>query len=145
MLVDINTLFGMLDINNDISVQQKGIEEGKKVKYLSVFMQPIESKNVWENCAKIIVSKSDEELDKYVFFLMEWLQDENWPGFDIILNRLKTMPESMIVGDYGYFIKKAVKVDIDWLERLSYLSENKKLYQMLPDDCKAILDQYKIE
>ena len=73
MLVDINILFEMLDINNDISIQQKGIEEGKKVKYLSVFMQPIESKNVWENCAKIIVSKSDEELDKYMFFLMEWL------------------------------------------------------------------------
>ena len=145
MLVDINILFEMLDINNDISIQQKGIEEGKKVKYLSVFMQPIESKNVWENCAKIIVSKSDEELDKYMFFLMEWLQDENWSGFDIILNRLKKMPESMIVDDYSYFIKKAVKEDIDWLERLSYLSENKKLYQMLPDDCKVILDQYKIE
>ena len=55
------------------------------------------------------------------------------------------MPESMIVDDYSYFIKKAVKEDIDWLERLSYLSENKKLYQMLPDDCKVILDQYKIE
>ena len=61
MLVDINILFEMLDINNDISIQQKGLEEGKKVKYLSVFMQTIESKNVWENCAKIIVSKSAEE------------------------------------------------------------------------------------
>lgn len=30
MLVDINILFEMLDINNDISIQQKGIEEGKK-------------------------------------------------------------------------------------------------------------------
>ena len=109
MEIGINELFEMLSSNNDEKIQKIGIEEGKKIKNLHFLMQPIGEKSSWENCARIIVQKSDEILSEYDLFLFEWLQDENWPGFEIIYNRIKTMPAELIHSSYIYSIKKAIK------------------------------------
>lgn len=47
-------------------------------------------KNVWDNCAKVIISKTDEELQPYLDRLFNWIQDLNWPGALMILERLQT-------------------------------------------------------
>ena len=66
MGTDIDTIFKMLSWNSSEKEQLRGIDEAKKIEYLSVLFQPIEDKSVWENCAKVISSKSDNELKKYM-------------------------------------------------------------------------------
>lgn len=143
MSVGINELFKMLSWDSDEETQKKGIEEGSKVKYFSIFIQPLENKGVWENCAKIIAQKSDNELELYIFLLLEWLQDANWPGFDIIYNRIKIMPVKLISFDYAYSIRKAVGIEDEmWLVYLASLSTNKELYESLSNKEKEIIDNY---
>ena len=79
--------------------EQQGLELAKSVKYLFPFLQPYipngKSKSVWEPCAKVIADRSDEELIPYLRYLFEWLQDLNWPGSEIIINRLAKMPKAL--------------------------------------------------
>lgn len=48
----------MLNWNNSEEIQQKGIEEASKIKYISILFQPVENKEIWENCAKVIAKKT---------------------------------------------------------------------------------------
>ena len=85
MSVDIDTLFEMMDEGQPVEVQEEALREARKIKSLSVFMQPIEYGWSWENCAKVICEKTDEELNKYTCEMLEWLQDINWPGAFLIM------------------------------------------------------------
>lgn len=115
MVLDIDQIFEMLSWNNDNEMQIKGIEEAKKVKHLSVFLQPIESKSVWENCAKVLISKSDEELALYLVSMFMWLQDMNWPGAYLIYDRLKIMPKEFTDMAYKISLSAAVETgDTMW-------------------------------
>lgn len=107
MDMGIDQIFEMLSWDNEEKIQAKGIEEAKKIKHLSVLIQPIESKAIWENCAKVLASKSDKELAGYLIDLFEWLQDMNWPGAEIIYERLKMMPKENIKTCYDICIAKA--------------------------------------
>ena len=49
MGTDIDTIFKMLSWNSSEKEQLRGIDEEKKIEYLSVLFQPIEDKSVWEN------------------------------------------------------------------------------------------------
>lgn len=46
-------------------------------------------KMLWDNCAKILSEKTDDELFPYVTELLMWLQDLNWPGAFCILDRMQ--------------------------------------------------------
>lgn len=105
----------MLSWNNDEKIQAQGINEAKKIKNLSVLIQPIESKSIWENCAKVLASKKDEELNIYLIDLLKWLQDMNWPGANIIYNRLKHIPINQIEMAYKFCLCLAKQTeDIVW-------------------------------
>lgn len=69
--------------------KKSGIEEGKKIEYMSILFRPLETKEIWENCAKIIVSQTKEKTSRYHYELLHWLENKQWPGYDIILNILK--------------------------------------------------------
>ena len=59
--------------------------------------------------AKVIASKTDEELVIYISFLLDWIQDTNDPGADIISDRLICIPlEIMMVplGCASLFVNK---------------------------------------
>lgn len=89
---DIDYIMSLLDWNNTLQEQAKGVEMAKDVENLNVFIQPCNkkyNKNVWENCAKVLSERSDEDLSPYLVELLEWLQDLNWPGSLIILDRLQ--------------------------------------------------------
>ena len=89
----IDEIMEMLKWDNPISVQEKGIELARTIECFNVFIQPVTKKyniNVWENCSKIISEKTDEQLRPYVFELLMWLRDMNWPGYFTIFKRLKT-------------------------------------------------------
>ena len=80
------------------------------IKNLSVLVMPIENKSIWENCAKVLISKSDEELELYFFDLLEWLQDMNWLGAFCILNSLqKYSDNNSICNAINVCIEKAKK------------------------------------
>ena len=115
MDIGIDRIFEMLSWDNDEKIQAQGINEAKKIKNISVLIQPIESKSVWENCAKVLASKTDEELKIYLIDLFKWLQDMNWPGADIIYKRLKHIPIEQIEMAYRYCLSLAEQTeDMVW-------------------------------
>ncbi len=109
-MVNIDYIMECLDWNNPPDVQKKGIEMAKEVKCLNVFFQPHDdrySKNVWDNCAIILSERSDEELRVYLYKLIEWLQDMNWPGAYCIERRLKAFQRDAY---FEHCIRKAWKL-----------------------------------
>ena len=79
------------------SRKNRGIAEAVKLNNIYPFIRPIvvpteKSKSVWEPCAEIISLKSNDELQPFLYLLFEWLQDMNWPGADIIFERLTNFP-----------------------------------------------------
>lgn len=114
----IDQIFEMLSWSNDERIQKYGIIEAQKIKSLSVFMQPRNEqfgKDVWENCAKVLESKTDKELQFYLFDLFKWLQDMNWPGSEIVYERLQRMPIQLIETDYKICLSLAERTgDTIW-------------------------------
>ena len=90
-MVNIDYIMELLDWNNSMEKQSQGIQLARSVKCINVFLQPGTpyGKRVWDNCAKILAEKTDEELSFYLVELLEWLQDLNWPGAFCILDRLQ--------------------------------------------------------
>ena len=110
--------------------EEQGIAEARKLKNIFPFIQPIvagkNSKLVWEPCAKVVALKSDEELLQYIYLLLEWLQDMNWPGAEIIFDRLSQIPLAKI-DEYIELSMKWAKKDNDicWLHVLEALKEHR--------------------
>ena len=105
-MINIDYIMDLLDWNNSIEKQEQGIALAKDVKCINVFLQPCSknyNKNVWDNCAKILSARSNEELSPYMIELMEWLQDMNWPGAFCIFDRLKEMVNEQLF-QYSYTI-----------------------------------------
>ena len=126
MGTDIDTIFKMLSWNSSEKEQLRGIDEAKKIEYLSVLFQPIEDKSVWENCAKVISSKSDNELKKYMNNMFEWIKDMNWPGAFCILDRLKRMiNEPLYQHSYNICLKCAKALeDETWETNLGMIEKD---------------------
>lgn len=119
MVFNIDQIFEMLSWKNDEETQNKGIREAKKIKYLSVLIQPIEDKTIWENCAKVLADKSDEVLAPYLISLFQWLQDMNWPGAYIIYDRLKVIPAKDIKLSFDISLSLAEQHnDFPWKQAL---------------------------
>ena len=98
-MVNIDYIMELLDWNNSVEEQSHGIILAQNVRCINVFLQPGSpyGKNVWENCAIILSKKADEELNPYLFDLLDWLQDMNWPGAFCILERLQKHSDKKIV------------------------------------------------
>lgn len=123
---DINEIYSLLDWNNDAQTQQQGIEYANKVKDIEFFIQPITpkySKNIWENCAQILYSKTDDELKPYLLLLFEWLQDLNWPGAFTICDRINKFEEKDLLNSVKSKCKKLAinNKDYIWLENLDMI------------------------
>ena len=89
-MTNIDYILELFDWNNLESDHFKGVELSKDVKCINVFLQPGNpyGKRVWDNCAKALCQRDDEELSPYLVEMLEWLQDMNWPGAFCIANRL---------------------------------------------------------
>lgn len=125
-MVNIDYIMDLLDWNNSIEKQEQGIKLAENVKCINVFLQPGSrhyGKNVWDNCAKILSARSNEELSPYLIELMEWLQDMNWPGAFCILDRLKGMVnEQLFQHSYTICLKYAKALDDEvWENNLKML------------------------
>ena len=112
---------------------ERGIAAARKLKNIYPFIQPIvagrNSKSVWEPCAKVVALKSDENLEEYLYLLLEWLQDMNWPGAEIIFDRLSEIPFERIGNYLECSISRAKKDDDEsWLNTLEALKEHRRWY-----------------
>lgn len=107
--------------------EAKAMAEARKLKNLHPFFQPIivstrPSKSAWDPCARLIVERSDEELKPYLFPLLEWIQDMNWPGADTIFERLRAMPYEMIESHICFCKRIAAQTNDEiWMENLDAL------------------------
>ena len=131
-MYNIDEVMDMLDCNNDVEIQEKGIELAKNVKCINVFILPEHlecSKNVWENCAKILANRTDKELQPYLIDILLWIEDMNWPGAIIIDDRLKKFHDmKMLSFAIKECVKRASATDNHiWLKNLSELMDNTKL------------------
>lgn len=118
--MNIEKLYEMLDWNKPLIIQKKGIELAKEEQNMAYFFQPMlpnYNKNIWDNCATIIASKTDSELEPYLVDMLYWIQDINWPGAEIILNRLKDFEKnSKFMEAYTKCKKEAINSkDISWI------------------------------
>lgn len=107
MQVSVDKIFDYLSLDNSDEIQNRGIELASQIKHLSVLIMPIEDKSIWENCAKVLISKSDEELQLYFIKLFEWLKDMNWPGAYLIYDRLICVSSENLLIAYRYSLSLA--------------------------------------
>ena len=129
MEISIDKIFEYLSWGNRDDIQKRGIELASNINSLSVLIMPIENKSIWENCAKVLISKSDEELERYFVELFEWLQDMNWPGAFCISNRLQEYSDkNSLCNAINVCIEKAKKCrDEVWESNLRLLCRNSKM------------------
>lgn len=74
--------------------QTEGINAAEDIQCIKTFFLPMGKnggKKVWENCAVIISRRHDDELIPYIMDMLFWIADLNWPGAEIILQRLIQM------------------------------------------------------
>ena len=125
--VNIDTIFSMLDWNAPEATQAQGRMLARNVRSINVFLQPRMgkyNKNVWENCARILAERSDDELRPHLFYIFRWLQDMNWPGAWDILERLKAFhkPDAAFKSNWQGCIDEAKRTrDTIWLDNLRML------------------------
>lgn len=133
-------IYRMLDENKSLEIQKQGIELARGMKEIDQFVLPISpkySKNVWLNCAKILAEKTDQELLSHLPKMLEWLQDLNWPGTFIIIDRLKRFNGQLLLNPYIEAVKKACEKnseDQEWASHLAFLIENQELAILLPSE-----------
>ena len=137
MCLTIDDIYDLFTWDNSYSDEEynarveRGIAEARKLRNIYPFIQPIvagkNSKSVWEPCAKVIALKSDAELEDYLYLLLEWLQDMNWPGAEIIFDRLSQMPCAKIRNYVEYSMNRAKRDnDKSWLDTLEALKERRQ-------------------
>ena len=120
MKSEIDRIFDMLSWESSRDEQEHGIELARHIENISVLIMPIESKTVWENCAKVLAEKSDEKLRIYYIDLMKWLKDLNWPGAYVIYDRLTRVGGKSFTGAYRYCCRLAEQTnDMPWKAALN--------------------------
>lgn len=142
---NINEIYKLLNWKSSVDEQVKGIRLARNLDDLSLLILPYangESKGLWENCAKALSEISDDRLEKYLPSLLEWLQDLNWPGALIILDRLKVFNGKKLKKPYIERVTYASNLNSEegqmWLDYLSELLDNEELKAELP---KPILEK----
>lgn len=137
-------VMSLLDWNNTEELQNKGVQLAIEMNQISCFIQPMDpqyNKNVWGNCAKIVSVKTDEELKPFMVSLFEWLQDMNWPGAEIIYDRLIHIEAKLILNDFLYCLRTAIQTeDGTWIYSLKNFAIEKGLIDMLPTTEKLYLE-----
>lgn len=149
IVIDIDYIMDLIDWNQSLNDQEKGIRLAKDIETINAFIQPCNkkhNKNVWENCAKILSDKTDEELSPYLVELLHWIQDLNWPGALIILDRLKIFSGKRLKRPFLDQVTYAIDLNDEeglmWLDCLSELLDNEELKAELPKPIAEKLEKH---
>lgn len=146
---NIDKLYKMLHWHSRFGDQLEGIKLAKNLDDLSLLILPNangESKSVWENCARALYEVSDERLEKHLPSLLEWIEDLNWPGALIILDRLKIFSGEKLKGPFIDLVNRATSLNNEeglmWLDYLSELLDNEELTAVLPREIIQKLQEH---
>lgn len=143
MMETIEKIYEMMDWWSDEAVQEEGRMLAGEWTDLSLLILPAGKKSVWENCAMVLSRKSDDALRPYLFRLLIWLQDINWPGAFIIAERLQKVKISILCVSLSEAIHAAEKkADVIWLDYLAIFSENSELKNYLDFKQYRLLEQH---
>ena len=144
----IDEIMDLIQWDQPETEQQRGIAMAREVRCLKAFFQPGSreyGKNVWDNCAEIICERSDEELRYYITDMLLWLEDLNWPGAELIQERLKQFREVnmlvMYLNDWVPALNKLGKRA--WLSAIAEILDNPNLEGRLNPDTIQILLEYR--
>lgn len=148
---NIDEIMSLIGWEQPESEQQRGIAMAREVKCLKAFFQPGSpnyGKNIWDNCAVIICERSDEELAYYISDMLLWLEDLNWPGAELILERLKQFRKDdivdMLVMCLNHWVPALNKLgERAWLSFIAEILDNPNLEGRLKPDTLQILLSYK--
>ena len=142
MDISIDKIFKYLSWDNNDEVQKYGIELASQISNLSVLIMPVESKSIWENCAKVLINKSDEDLQLYYIHLFEWLQDLNWPGAYLMYDRLICVSDEKLLTAYKYSLSVVKKMqDSVWEKVLrDFLAEYNQKRHLPASELKQLND-----
>ncbi len=124
-------LINHLHWNLSQEIQENAIEELSKlsVKEIRYLIQPKE-KAYWHNAAIVIQNIlkrnqiSNQEEKEILFLMMQWTQDLNWPGVNIIVDTLKILEVDLV----KEMIQESFKVAIEendecWMDSLESIAE----------------------
>ncbi len=134
-------LLTMLDCHNPPEVQEKGIELAQNVECLSIFFRPLARRELWENCAKVISKRTDEELSDYTEALFDWAGDRACPGASSIRNRLAEMSPGFLTAPFCCALEKAVSAN-DFFGSAAlqnFARQRNDLWELLPEKMKDLL------
>ena len=146
----IDEIIAMLDWRNSKATQSMGIEAGCSIKCIKAFFQPLSDrlgKNVWDNCALIVCSHTDEALNPYIVDMLLWLQDLNWPGALKIMQRLQRFENvSVLATTIMQMLPALVALeDTTWLINISSLLDNRSLAECVDSETFALLTKFRAE
>ncbi|MBQ3083987.1 MAG: DUF5071 domain-containing protein [Clostridia bacterium] len=148
-MANINEIYKMLNWKSNSIDQLRGIKLARELDDLSLLILPFsngESKGIWENCARALYEISDERLEKYLPSLLAWLQDLNWPGALIILDRLKFFSGKKLkvpfIDLFTYAENLNNEEGLMWLDHLSELLDNDELEMELPHSVIEVLQKH---
>lgn len=146
---DISNLYKMLSWHSSPGEQLRGIELAGNIDDLSLLILPCangEGKSTWDNCAKALYKISDDRLEKHLPSLLEWIQDLNWPGALLILDRLKTFSGKKLKVPFVDLCTYAIGLNNEegflWLDNLSELLDNEELRAELPKPIAETLQKH---
>jgi len=109
-------------------------------------LQPINYSSSWENCAIVFLMLSDEEIEPYLIGLLGWIQDLNWAGARLILERLQRISSELLVKPLEIVAKSAFDIkDESWLGWISILIAKPNMIALLDDEILNLLKPYAIE
>jgi len=139
--MDREKIIQMMDWHQNIDIQSYAVRKAMEDSNIEYWIQPRYYKYSWENCAKVIASKDDLSLLGYLPKILEWLQDMNWPGALIILERLKKFNPILLKNDLEKTILIAnQRTEIEWLEALSEFWDIQEIRNILENPAKTILE-----
>lgn len=126
-MIDIDYIMALLDDRKSTEEQSKGLEMAKSIKCIRGFVMPKSIRDhqyYWENCARVLAGKTDDELKPFLLELFNWIRNMDNPGANIILQRLKEFKNDQFflftVNEY----KKIAEVlcDDSWAHSFSLIS-----------------------
>ena len=103
----------------------------------------------WHYKARVLLLRGYPRVKDVIPELYYWLQDINWPGADVIMELLSTLPRDVLVSSFEEATEKAIKArDYSWMEFLYMFAEdnnitesdfkNKEFFRHIEDFYKSL-------
>lgn len=145
-MCNINEIYKMLEWKNTDKIQAEGLRLARNIKDLSLLIFPPAEPSVWGRCAQVLCEKTDVALEPYLDDLLKWLQDLNWPGALVILDRLKVFSGKKLKKPFIDCFTHAQNLNNDeglrWIDYLSELLDNEELKAELPKSIVDVLQRH---